>query len=317
MKLVTYRSGRSGRPGALLGSGAILDLRHALQSNGDEPLWSIAELFARGPEALQQAAEVVAKLDDDASPAVEQGWVVSADEAQLLGPTGHNPTLLSVGGLYADHLREMGVKDIGRMKYMSALRTANAIIGSGEPIVLPAAAPDMVDYEGEFSLVVGSRMHQVDAADVMDHIVGYTINNDVGARDYCQPFSDGVNAPEGPSAQAMTRNLLYKEFPTFSPLGPCIVTADEVDLESLVMETTLNGEIMQHQRVAETAYPIADAIAAATQVYVLIPGDVVTLGTPAGVGFARNPQRFLRPGDEIAVTVEGIGSLRNPVVAAA
>lgn len=315
MKLVTIKSGNSGWPGALLNSGWVVDLRKAFRFDSEPPISSVADLLSRGATTMKRTADVVAEMEADSSRAIEKEWLFPAERVQLLGPTGHNPMLWTVGPLYPDHLREMGVAETERPTLSAALRNANSIIGSGDAIRLPTAAPDMVDWEGEFALVVGSAAHQVHPSRAMEHIIGYTIYNDVSARDYTDPFVKEMNQPGGPSAKYATLNLLYKEFPTFSPLGPCIVTADEVDLESLVLRTTVNGETMQEYTVADTAFPIAEAVAHVSAVFLLKPGDIISLGTSAGVGYARRPARYLRPGDEVTVTVDGIGSLRNTVLA--
>lgn len=314
MKLVTYRSAGSGRPGALLGSGDILDLRRAVSSDDAEPLWNIATLLAQGEAALKHAATVVAAVEKDPSDALMRGWVISAGAVQLLGPTGHNPMLWTAGPLYREHLEEMGVADTDNPSISMALRNANSIIGAGQAIELPSVAPDMVDWEGEFAVVIGSPTYQVQASEALNHVVGYTIYNDVSARDHTEPWVKEMNQPGGSSARYATLNLLYKEFPTFSPLGPCIVTADELDLESLVLTTTVNGEPVQEFKVTDTTVPIAEAIAYVSQRCLLMPGDVVSIGTSTGVGYAMKPQRFLRPGDEVSITVAGIGTLRNPVI---
>lgn len=318
MKLVTYRAkGDSGygRPGALLASGQILDLRKALASPDEDPLFNIAELISKGPGALKEAAKVVADVDSDSSSASSSGWIVSADSVQLLSPVGRGAMLWTVGPMYPAHMREMGMPETAtNLSY--ALRSGTPIIGSGEPIVLPKQAPDMVDWEGELALIIGKPTYRVDPADAWDHVAGYTIYNDVGARDFCQPFIEEATSERGPSVRFFALNLLYKEFPTFSPLGPCMVTKDEIDdIESVVLRTIVNGETMQEFKPGVTGNSIADAISHVSQTVELRPGDILSLGTSEGVGFARNPPIYLKAGDEVTVSIDGIGSLTNPVVA--
>ncbi|WP_084399848.1 fumarylacetoacetate hydrolase family protein [Henriciella aquimarina] len=312
MKLVTYRHGRTSRPGALLASGDILDLRKALPEQDDEPLWSVAQLLARGPEALRDAAALVKEVDADPSSASERGWIVSGQSAQLLNPLGQPTMLWTVGMMYPEHAEEMNVPFPENLNH--ALRSANAIVGPGEPVVLPRMAPDMVDWEGELALVIGAPTYRVSPDEAMDYVAGYTIYNDIGARDHCQPFIDEIRSG-GLSAGMSGLNLLYKEFPTFSPVGPCVATADEIDLDSAVLRTTLNGETVQEFKPGHTGRPIADAVSYMSQVCHMMPGDILSLGTAEGVGFAKKPPRYMRPGDEITITVDGIGSLSNPVVA--
>lgn len=315
MKLVTYTQGGVATPGALLDSGDLLDLHQSLGTVLTRTPTSIADLLGMGADALRRAADVAAATAADPGTARERGWLAASDDVTLLGPTGHNPMLWTVGPLYPEHQREMGVADVTPAGMSIALRNANSIIGSGEAIRLPRAAPDMVDWEGEFALVVGKHAYEVDAAHAMAYIAGYTIYNDVSARDHVVPFIEEMNQPRGASAKYATLNLLYKEFPTFSPLGPCIVTKDAVDLDTLVLKTVVNGEVMQDFKVADTSFTIAEAVAYASTAFLLKPGDVISLGTSAGAGFAMTPARYLRAGDEVEISVDGVGVLRNPVVA--
>ncbi|MEE4024011.1 fumarylacetoacetate hydrolase family protein [Gordonia sp. PKS22-38] len=315
MKLVTFADKLSGRPGALLGSGDVIDLRDSLADRLDGPLWTIADLLGRGAQAMAAASELVSTADADPTHAQQQGWIVEAAEVTLLGPTGHNPMLWTVGPLYPAHMREMGLNQTEAESMSIALRNANSIIGSGESIRLPSAAPDMVDWEGELALVIGKTAHGVSPDDALDHVAGYTIYNDVSAREHTPAYVDELNQPSGASARNATLNLLYKEFPTFSPLGPCITTADEIDAESLVLTTRVNGEVMQDFRPGDTTFSLAEAISFASSIFLLKPGDIISLGTSTGLGYAQQPPRYLRPGDEVAITVDGIGTLRNPVVA--
>jgi 2-keto-4-pentenoate hydratase/2-oxohepta-3-ene-1,7-dioic acid hydratase in catechol pathway len=244
---------------------------------------------------------------------VERGWVLPVDAVEQLPPTGTTPFFVACGGLYVSHRKEMGLDGDPPRRPDSYLANPNALVGSGRPIVLPAEAPDMVDWEGELCLVFGRPTSRVDPETALDHVAGYTIYNDVSARD---------NVPDLFSTDARTAvagyvaNVLYKAFPTFGPLGPWIVTRDELpDVAEARLRTTVNGQLMQDELVGGLTASIAEVVAAVTEVYSFGVGDILSLGTPAGVGYARTPQVFLRPGDVVEVSVEGIGTLSNPVVA--
>jgi 2-keto-4-pentenoate hydratase/2-oxohepta-3-ene-1,7-dioic acid hydratase in catechol pathway len=173
-----------------------------------------------------------------------------------------------------------------------------AIIGPGEAIVLPRNTAEP-DYEAEFAFVIGKGGFRIPASAWREHVYGYTILNDVSARDVQLSSSQWS---------------LGKRFPTFCPMGPAIVTADEIaDPHNLAISLSIAGEVLQNSNTRELIFKIPDLIEYISSVTPLLPGDVISTGTPAGVGMGRKPQRWLKPGDTVTVTVEGIGSLTNPV----
>jgi 2-keto-4-pentenoate hydratase/2-oxohepta-3-ene-1,7-dioic acid hydratase in catechol pathway len=176
------------------------------------------------------------------------------------------------------------------------------VIGPGQPIVLPKAS-QKPDYEAELAFVIGTGGRHIPAASAMDHVFGYTILNDVSARDY---------------QLATTQWLMGKTFDTFAPMGPWIVTRDEIsDPHELDISLEIAGETLQHSNTRELIFKIPALIEHLSTVVTLEPGDVVATGTPPGVGYVRNPPRYLRPGDEVVIRIQGIGELRNPVIAEA
>jgi 2-keto-4-pentenoate hydratase/2-oxohepta-3-ene-1,7-dioic acid hydratase in catechol pathway len=194
----------------------------------------------------------------------------------------------------------------------SAIQIAD--LSTGEAIVLPRAYPDLVDYEAEFCFVFGKACHQVSEAEAMDHVLGYTLTNDVSARDWAMDVRKAENATE--ANQAVMSNTLGKSFPTFAPLGPTIVTKDEMpDPHAVKFQSVLNGEVMQNGDTADFIFPIPWLIAEYSKHFQFRPGDVVTTGSPPGVGLARKPPVLLRDGGVIEIRNEQIGSLINPVVA--
>jgi 2-keto-4-pentenoate hydratase/2-oxohepta-3-ene-1,7-dioic acid hydratase in catechol pathway len=174
------------------------------------------------------------------------------------------------------------------------------VTGHRHPIVLPKNS-DKPDYEAELAVVIGRGGRHIPEERWRDHVFGYTAFNDVSARDF---------------QMATSQWMIGKTFDTFAPFGPAIVTADEIeDPHALDIALLLGGEVMQRSNTREMIFRIPRLIAHLSSVFTLEPGDIVATGTPAGVGFARRPPRWLKPGDEVTVRIEGIGDLVNPVVA--
>ena len=172
----------------------------------------------------------------------------------------------------------------------------------------------MVDWEGELACVIGRTCHRVSEAEALGCIAGYTVLNDVSARDWVQ---DVFNATD-PWAARMTweLNIMGKQFAGFTAIGPALVTADEVgDPAALTLETRLNGAVVQHVSTSDVIYGFAASIAFYARWYTLRPGDIISTGTPAGVGAGRKPQMFMKAGDTIEVEISRVGLLRNRITA--
>jgi len=232
--------------------------------------------------------------------------------AKLAPPIPNPGLLLSVGMNYHEHLKEM--KTPVPEKPAAFTKSVASIIASGAPIVLPASHPDMVDWEGEFTVVIGKAGHRIPAAKALDHVAGYTIANDVSARNWVAPIfaSTGVMGP----IHAWEHNLLGKMMPTFCPMGPCLATKDEVpDPDDVQIVTRLNGTVMQDANTDDLVFSVVKLIEYYSQFYRFLPGDCITTGSPSGVGYGRNPKVFMKPGDTISVEVKGVGILSNPVKA--
>jgi 2-keto-4-pentenoate hydratase/2-oxohepta-3-ene-1,7-dioic acid hydratase in catechol pathway len=233
-----------------------------------------------------------------------ESWVESSTAAYplnsvtLLAPIPRPPKLICVGLNYRDHALESKM-EIPKVPTIFS-KFPIAVIGPGESIVLPKNSTQP-DYEAEFAFVIGRGGRHIPAERWQEHVFGYTIINDVSARDF---------------QMATTQWLMGKTFDTFAPMGPHIVSADEIpDPHALDISLSINGEVLQHSNTRELIFKIPELVAYLSSVVTLEPGDVVSTGTPAGVGVARKPQRFLRAGDDVVVRVERIGELRNPVVA--
>ncbi len=226
------------------------------------------------------------------------GEGVPLSEVRLLAPVPRPPKFICVGLNYRDHAAESGMPIPDRPTIFS--KFSSSVIGPGEPIVLPRNST-RPDYEAELAFVVGKGGRHVAAGNWREHVFGYTIVNDVSARDY---------------QMATSQWLMGKTFDTFGPMGPWIVTADEIpDPHALDISLLIGGETLQSSNTRELIFKIPDLVSFLSSVMTLEPGDVVSTGTPAGVGFARKPPRYLKPGDEVVIRVEGIGELSNRVVA--
>jgi len=232
--------------------------------------------------------------------------------AKLAAPISNPGLLLSCGMNYHEHLKEM--KTPVPDKPAAFTKSVASIIASGQPILLPASNPDMVDWEGEFTVVIGKGGHRIPAAKALDHVAGYTIVNDVSARDWVAPIFSASGTM--PAIHAWEHNLLGKMLPTFCPMGPCIATKDELpDPNNVSIVTRLNGQVMQDANTDDLVFSVAKLIEYYSQFYRFQPGDCITTGSPSGVGYGRNPKVFMKAGDTVEVEVKGLGVLRNPVKA--
>lgn len=239
------------------------------------------------------------------------GALVARASARLLAPIPDPGTIIAAGLNSRAHLAEMKGTPIPRQP-ASLFKSPAAVIGPDAPIRPPADAADMVDFEGEFSAVFGKPCHRVRAKDALDYLAGYTLVNDVSARDWVAP----VFAASGafPAIHAWEHNILGKQFPTFCPLGPTIATREALpDPTKVEIVTTLNGREMQRMRMDDLIFGLAELIEHYSRFYAFRPGDVITTGSPAGVGFGRKPPVFMREGDVVAVSMAEIGTLSNPI----
>lgn len=217
-------------------------------------------------------------------------------DCRLLAPV-QPPNILAIGLNYRAHAREGG-HDLPERPALFLVATT-ALIGPGEEIVLPRVAPDEVDYECELAIVIGTRARHVPEADALNHVLGYTCANDVSARDVQRRLD--------------VQWARAKSFDTFAPLGPWIET--ELDPDNAPIRTRLNGQVMQESNTSDLIFSCARLVSWLSESMTLLPGTVILTGTPSGVGFARTPPVFLREGDVVEIEIDGIGTLRNSVVA--
>lgn len=206
--------------------------------------------------------------------------------------------VLAIGLNYADHARESGMTP--PKNPLIFVKTQNSVCYDGDTITWAGSASTTVDYEAELAVVIGKQAKNVSKADALSYVYGYTCCNDVSARD--EQFAD----------QQWVR---AKSFDTFCPLGPSIVTADEIpDPQNLRIMCRVNGETLQDSNTSEMIFGVAYLISYISQYMTLEPGDIIATGTPFGVGFSRTPPIYLKTGDVCEIEIEGIGVLTNPVV---
>ena len=263
-----------------------------------------------GLAAVRRALDAVESLDEAGRDLLwRSGALREFADAPLLAPIPDPRLILSEGLNYRRHLAEMAGTPAPPMP-TAFIKASCSLTGSGKPIPVPPQCPGMIDYEGELGFVIGRPCHNVPVAEAMSHIGGYTICNDVSARDWVAEVFD-AQARFG-IIQAWERNIMGKQLPGFTPCGPVMVTADEIaDPHDLRLTTKLNGEIVQSARTDDLIFGVAEILSYFSRWYRFEPGDLVTTGSPAGVGYGREPRLFMKPGDEIAVEIEGIGRLCN------
>jgi 2-keto-4-pentenoate hydratase/2-oxohepta-3-ene-1,7-dioic acid hydratase in catechol pathway len=285
VRLISFSiAGGPVRPGLLVGD-EVVDL---VDAPTDAPLPStMRELVALGPNVLERARAA----------ATRQGPRHSAEVVRRHAPVPDPPAILAIGMNYRAHVAELGREPPEFQYWFNKQRTA--ITGPGDPIVLPAVS-EAVDYEGELAMVIGRRCQHVPASRALEVVAGFTIIDDVSARDWqwrTPTFTVG------------------KSFDTHAPCGPELVTVDELgDPGALAIRTWVNGELRQESTTADMIFGCRDMIAYLSTAFPLEPGTIIATGTPAGVGAGFDPPRFLVDGDTVRIAVEGIGELVNPVV---
>jgi 2-keto-4-pentenoate hydratase/2-oxohepta-3-ene-1,7-dioic acid hydratase in catechol pathway len=249
---------------------------------------TMAELIASGPaglDALRRAA--------DPALIAERGRPLR--DAELLAPVPHPGKIVAIGRNYREHATEEGVEPPPAPLIFAKWPTA--VVGTGAEIRWDPALTGQVDYEAELAVVIGRRARRIDPADALDHVFGYTCLNDVSARDI--QFGDG-------------QWVRGKSLDTFCPMGPVLVTADEIgDPQDLAISCTVGDERLQDARTSAMYFGIAEIISYCSRSFTLEPGDVIATGTPGGVGVFRDPPRFLADGDRVVVEIEQIGRLEN------
>ncbi|MDE0102133.1 MAG: fumarylacetoacetate hydrolase family protein [Bryobacterales bacterium] len=281
MRLVTISQG-SGRPEAgMLVDGQVIGLEQIGYPDA-------ISFLNGGEEALRTAERLAADRADG----------VPLDSVRLHAPVPNPGKFICIGLNYRDHAIESGM-EIPEIPTVFT-KYGNAVCGHGDPIILPSVS-DKVDYEAELGFVVGKRAKGVRASDWEEYVFGYTCVHDVSARDY---------------QLATSQWTIGKTFDTFGPFGPALVSKDEVpNVGNLRIWLDLNGERLQDSNTDQLVFDVPALLEYLSAVMTLEPGDIVSTGTPPGVGMARKPPIYLRPGDTCTVGIEGIGELVNPCIA--
>lgn len=248
-------------------------------------------------QTARATAESLVRDENALAQANEKGLLVPSRDPYWFAPVPRPGKLICIGLNYRDHAAEskMAIPE----KPVVFSKFSSAVIAPGEPVVLPRQSKQ-VDYEAELAVVIGRHAKNISADRAYDYVLGYTALNDVTARDF--QFGDG-QWQRGKSCD------------TFAPMGQTIVTADAIpDPHKLAIKLKLNGETMQDSNTDQMIFGVPRLIEFLSETITLEPGDVIATGTPAGVGFARNPPVFLKPGDEMEVLIEGMGGLGTPVI---
>jgi acylpyruvate hydrolase len=283
MRLLSYDDGDAAHAGVLLGEQIVPAT--ALEVPADTVRGLLEALDADGLRRLGERADAAAAR-------------VALADVQLLAPVPDPEKIICLGLNYRDHAAEAGQEIPAAPMWFA--KFANSLIGSGQQILLPPAHAEYVDYEAELAVVIGRRAHQVSAARALEFVAGAMPFNDVSARDL------QLQNPLWTSGKAID---------TFAPCGPALVTLEEIgDLQALGLHTRINGETVQQGTTAEQIFSVAETISWLSRTITLVPGDIIATGTPAGVGASKG--RFLRSGDTVAVEVDGLGAVSNPVRAA-
>jgi 2-keto-4-pentenoate hydratase/2-oxohepta-3-ene-1,7-dioic acid hydratase in catechol pathway len=284
MRLVTFENNGSRRLGVRKGD-SVVDLSLADPTLPGQML----EFLEAGESAMISARTASQKGEH----------LIPLTKVKICAPIQNPQKVICIGLNYADHAAESGMPIPPEPVVFS--KFSSSIIGPGDTIVAPSVSNE-VDYEVELVVVIGKSGRHISEANALSHVAGYSVGHDVSARDY------QLKKPAG-------QWMLGKTFDTFAPLGPELVTSEDVsDPGNLWIRCTLNGVVVQNSSTSQLIFPIQKLISYLSHVFTLSPGDLIFTGTPPGVGMGRKPQVWLKNGDVVVCEVEGLGRLENPVV---
>ena len=304
MRLVTYRANieAEARLGAIVGD-LVVDLARFGAATGVPMPSTMLEFIDLGPQAVR----IAGKLIEDADGLFPLGAAVPLTNVKLLAPIPRpRKNIFGIGLNYTEHVAESAKTldtspELPRQPVIFS-KPPTTVIGPDEPILHNKEITQQLDWEVELGAVIGSRAKGVSRKDALSHVFGYTVIIDMSARD-CRRAGQWIYS---------------KGQDSFAPMGPCIVTADEIpDPQTLDLNLTVNGVQKQGSNTAFMLFKVDELVEDISKGITLEPGDIIATGTPAGVGAGMDPQEWVWPGDVIVATVEGIGTLRHPVVAVA
>jgi acylpyruvate hydrolase len=287
MKLVTFVHNNRTRLGALTASeNEVIDLNLANSAIPD----AMIPFLEAGKEALALAQQAISSAPAAAT--------IQRSAVKLKAPIPRPGKIICIGLNYRDHAGETG-QAVPTYPTVFA-KFNNVVIGPDEPIIIPKLT-DQVDYEAELGFVIGKTARHVPLEQALDYVAGYVPFHDVSARDFQNRTSQWT---------------LGKTFETFGPMGPALVTADEIpDPQTLDISLSIGGEVLQKSNTRELIFNVQQLLSILSGIMTLEPGDLVSTGTPSGVGAARNPKRWLRPGETVKLEIAKLGTLSNPVIA--
>jgi len=298
--------------GAVLDNQYVVDLKAAYtkfirrqgkSTDSTAPLASDMRGFLeQGESSLKITKEIVAFAKEQSEATEGKArlplWLIPEIDIKLTAPIANSQKVVAIGQNYRDHCAEQGVKPPDRPIIFAKFPTA--IIGPGELITWDPELTSQVDYEAELGVVIGKKARNISQENAFDYVAGYLNGNDVSARDL--QFGD-------------RQWVRGKSLDTFCPIGPYLVTKDEVpDPHNLTIRAVLNGNVMQDSNTSNLIFNIPYLIEFITKAFTLLPGDIILTGTPPGVGVFRDPKVLLKPGDTITIEVERLGTLTNPIV---
>ena len=301
MRFVTYRTVETEPRLGLLHDGLVIDVEYFGDAIGHDLPATMLDFIDLGPVAIRFLQEAVAA----ATSADLIGTSLPEGNVTLLAPIPRpRKNIFGIGLNYTEHVAEsaraLDTSDALPKQPVIFSKPPTAVVAWNDPIRHNAKVTQQLDWETELAVIIGSTARDVTEADALNHVFGYTVINDVSARD-CRRAGQWI---------------VSKGQDSFAPMGPCIVTADEIgDPHNLNILTHVNGVEKQNSNTRFMLFNVPQLIADISSVMTLEPGDIIATGTPAGVGAGRDPQEFMWPGDVVECTVEGIGTLRNPIIA--
>ncbi|MGB9959838.1 MAG: fumarylacetoacetate hydrolase family protein [Candidatus Bathyarchaeales archaeon] len=297
VKLARYRYGKKEHYGVLVNENKVVCLPGLARRMREQFPKTLEEFIEKSEKTVEKAEELLMKTPQN----VVEEFSLPVNNISLLAPITRPPKIICLGLNYLDHIEEQ-ITEHGALvpdEPIIFLKPRTTIIGPRENIVKPSLVKQL-DYEAELAIIIGKKAKNVPVSEAESYIFGYTILNDVSARDI--QFKD----------KQWTRG---KSFDTFAPIGPCIVTRNQLrDPSNLYVRTWVNNELRQNSTTKKMVFNVYEIVHHLSKVMTLEPCDIIATGTPAGVGFAMKPPKFLQAGDVVEMEIERIGVLENTVV---